>query len=65
MFEQLEKLNSQAEFEKQNILREVTSLRMRQGAYGKDRIKAINYYFKEMVEMLLPEIQKYLLKTTI
>lgn len=38
---------------------------MRQGAYGKDRIKAINYYFKEMVEMLLPEIQKYLLKITL
>jgi len=44
---------------------EVISLRMRQGAYGKDRIKAINYYFKEMVEMLLPEIQKYLLKITL
>lgn len=35
---------------------------MRQGVFGKDRTKAVNYYFKEMVEMLLPEIQKYLIK---
>ena len=38
---------------------------MRQGAFGKDRIKTVNYYFKEMVEMLLPEIQKYLIKVAI
>jgi hypothetical protein len=37
-------------------------LRLRQGAFGKDRVKSINYYFKEMVEMLLPEIQKYIVK---
>jgi len=35
---------------------------MIQGSFGKDRIKSIDYYFKEVVEMLLPEIQKYLIK---
>ena len=38
---------------------------MRQGSLGKDRIKSISYYFKEMVEMLLPEIQKYIIKSAI
>jgi hypothetical protein len=38
---------------------------LRRGSWGKDRLKAINYYFKEMIEMLLPEIQKYLVKIAI
>lgn len=42
----------------------MSCLRMRQGSFGKDRLKAINYYFKQMIEMLLPDIQKYLVKIT-
>lgn len=47
------------------IMEEIASLRLRQGVFGKDRIKAVNYYFREMVEMVLPEIQKYVIKTAI
>ena len=39
---------------KKTIAEEVAILRLRQGVFGKDRIKSVNYYFKEMVEMLLP-----------
>lgn len=40
--------------DERQISEEVSSLRLRQGVFGKDRVKAMNYYFKEMVEMLLP-----------
>ncbi len=40
-------------------------MRLRQGALGKDRIKAINYYFTEMTEMILPDLQKYVMKTVV
>lgn len=62
VFEKLEKLNSEPQTSNDKILEEITSLRLRQGSFGKDRIKSVNYYFKEMVEMLLPEIQKYIVK---
>lgn len=38
-------------------------LRIRQGAVGKDRIKVINYYFKELSEIMITDLQKYILKT--
>ena len=38
-------------------------LRIRQGAVGKDRIKVINYYFKELSEIMITDLQKYVLKT--
>lgn len=38
-------------------------LRLRQGAIGKDRIKVINYYYKELSEIMIPDLQKYILKT--
>lgn len=38
-------------------------LRIRQGALGKDRIKVINYYFKELSEIMITDVQKYVLKT--
>lgn len=38
-------------------------LRLRQGAVGKDRMKVINYYFKELAEIILPDLQKYIIKT--
>ena len=43
----------------------IESLRLRQGVFGRDRLKAVNYYFKEMIEMVLPEIQKYIAKTAL
>lgn len=54
VLEKLELLNSEPQPNKNKIVEEIISLRIRQGAFGKDRIKSINYYFKEMVEMLLP-----------
>lgn len=39
-------------------------LRIRQGAVGKDRIKVINYYFKELSEIMITDLQKYILKTS-
>ena len=33
----------------------------RTGVKGLDRIKAHNYYFKEMLGMIVPESQKYLI----
>lgn len=38
-------------------------LRIRQGAVGKDRIKVVNYYFKQLAEIMLPDMHKYILKT--
>lgn len=44
-------------------MEELTALRMRQGALGKERVKIINYYFKELAEIILPDLQKYIFKT--
>lgn len=44
-------------------MEEYGMLRLRQGAVGKDRIKVINYYFKQLSEIILPDLQKYVLKT--
>jgi hypothetical protein len=38
-------------------------MRFRQGVYGKDRTKAINYYFSEMSELFFSDTLKYLIKT--
>lgn len=38
-------------------------MRLRQGAVGKDRIRVINYYFKELTEIMIPDLQKYIIKT--
>lgn len=38
-------------------------LRLRQGAVGRDRIKVINYYFRELSEIMIPDLHKYILKT--
>lgn len=44
----------QESVENTKIQEEIISLRLRQGVFGKDRVKAVNYYFREMVEMVLP-----------
>lgn len=44
-------------------MEEYSMLRIRQGAVGKDRIKVINYYFKELSEIMITDLQKYILKT--
>jgi hypothetical protein len=38
-------------------------MRFRQGVYGKDRTKAINYYFSEMSELFFSDTLKYLIIT--
>lgn len=38
-------------------------MRFRQGVYGKDRTKAINYYFSEMSELFFSDTLKYMIKT--
>ena len=53
----------QSKIDEDKFLEEYGMLRMRQGALGKDRIKVINYYFKELSEFMIPDIQKYILKT--
>jgi hypothetical protein len=32
---------------------------MKQGAYGHDRIKTVKYYFKQLIEMMATNAQKY------
>lgn len=46
------------------MIKEVSTLRYRLGVHGKDRIKAINYYFKEILEAFIPECQKFLIYIT-
>lgn len=36
------------------------TLQRRQGAFGKERIRAISYYFKQLLHLLLPNTQKYI-----
>lgn len=64
LYENLETTPPTGDNQKQ-IFENLQSLRLRQGVFGKDRLKAVNYYFKEMVEMMLPEIQKYIAKTAV
>jgi hypothetical protein len=35
-------------------------MKLKQGAFGNERIKAINYYFKQMIELIMPNAFKYL-----
>lgn len=39
---------------------ECYSLKRKQGAYGTDRIKAVQYYFKQLIEMIATNSHKYL-----
>jgi hypothetical protein len=53
----------QNKIDEQKFNEEYSMLRIRQGAVGKDRIKVINYYFKELSEIMITDLQKYVLKT--
>jgi hypothetical protein len=60
LFERLEKmLNSGAEEQEIGLL--IDSLRLRLGATGKERVNAINFFFKQIIELLIPVHMKYLL----
>jgi hypothetical protein len=53
MFEKLEKmLSSKSDESEINLL--IDSLRLRLGATGKERINAINYFFKQILDLLIP-----------
>jgi len=39
----------------------IDSLRLRLGATGKERVNAINYFFKQIVDLLIPIHMKYML----
>ncbi len=47
--------------DEQEISLLIDSLRLRLGATGKERISAINFFFKQIVELLIPVHMKYLL----
>lgn len=53
----------QNKIDEKSFMEEYSMLRIRQGAVGKDRIKVINYYFKELSEIMITDLQKYILKT--
>jgi len=60
LFERLEKmLNGKVDETEINLL--IDSLRLRLGANGKERVEAINYFFKQIIEILIPVHMKYLL----
>jgi hypothetical protein len=60
LFEKLEKMLN-AGNDEQEISLLIDSLRLRLGATGKERISAINFFFKQVVELLIPVHMKYLL----
>lgn len=51
IYERMESLIQQAQTEesRRDMIQEISTLRYRLGVHGKDRIKAINYYFKEIL----------------
>ncbi|CAM5999845.1 unnamed protein product [Sphagnum balticum] len=61
----MERLVSVDEPDEAKILGLSQSMRLRQGAYGRERIKAINYYFKQIMEMSIPDPQRYLTETAL
>ena len=54
---------NQNKIDEKSFMEQYSMLRIRQGAVGKDRIKVINYYFKELSEIMITDLQKYILKT--
>lgn len=62
-YEKLNTFTKQAGIDENRFMEEYGMLRLRQGAIGKDRIKVTNYYFKELSDMMIPDIQKYIMKT--
>jgi len=60
LFEKLEKMvNSGCDENEINLL--IDSLRLRLGATGKERVNALNFFFKQIVDILIPVHMKYLL----
>jgi hypothetical protein len=60
MFEKLERLiTTKADDNDINPL--LDSLRLRLGATGKERVNAINYFFKQILDLLIPVHMKYML----
>lgn len=56
-------MTKQTNIDEKRFIEEYNILRIRQGAVGKDRIKVVNYYFRELSEIMLPDLQKYIMKT--
>lgn len=44
---------------------ECVSLKLKQGAFGQDRIKTVKYYFKQLIEMMASNVQKYFAETAL
>lgn len=59
LFDRLEKVVQTGDETEINML--IDSLRLRLGATGKERINAINYFFKQVIDLLMPVHMKYLL----
>jgi hypothetical protein len=59
LFERLEKVIQGGDDTEINLL--IDSLRLRLGATGKERVNAINYFFRQVIDLLMPVHMKYLL----
>jgi len=60
LFEKLEKMLANKSDE-QEVGLLIDSLRLRLGATGKERVNAINFFFRQIVDLLIPVHMKYLL----
>lgn len=60
LFDKLEKM-IQSETDENEINLLIDSLRLRLGATGKERVNAINFFFRQIVDLLIPVHMKYLL----
>lgn len=60
LYEKLEKMITDQKDESElNLL--IDSLRLRLGATGKERVNAVNYFFRQIVDFSIPVHMKYLL----
>jgi len=60
LFDKLEKM-LQANVDESEVNLLIDSLRLRLGATGRERVNAINYFFKQVYDILIPVHMKYLL----
>jgi hypothetical protein len=60
IFEKIERLTSADNLDQRRIHMQCVSLKLKQGSFGNERIKAINYYFKQLIELIMPNAYKYL-----
>lgn len=60
IFAKIERLTEAEGGDQRRIELQCKSVKLKQGAFGQERVKAINYYFKQLIEMIMPNAYKYL-----